>query len=113
MADSAPKQASYPPGFLSDVDKFIHLANEMAARRDTGEISAAILFAAGRYNSFNFLAKVRTDKDRPAAVSFYTEEYRKAFESNLDGSAGPVLGRPGYLLARAVNPKPDDNCADI
>ena len=76
------------------MDKFIHLANEMASQRDIGEISAALLFAAGRYNSFNFLAKGRTDKDRPAALAFYTEEYRKAFESNLDGAAGPVLGRP-------------------
>ncbi|HAL38154.1 MAG TPA: hypothetical protein DCP03_08545 [Polaromonas sp.] len=93
MVDSTQTQVSYPPEFLSDVDKFIHLANEMAKNRDTGEVSAAILFAAGRYNSFNFLAKGRTQEDQPAATAFYTEEYRKAFESNLNGVVGPVIGR--------------------
>ena len=93
MADSTQTQAAYPPEFLSDVDKFINLANEMAKDKDIGEVSAAILFAAGRYNSFNFLAKGSTPKEQPEAIAFYTKEYRKAFESNLKGAVGPVMGR--------------------
>jgi len=94
MVDSTQTQAAYPPEFLADVDKFIHLANEIAKSKDIGEVSAAILFAAGRYNSFNFLAKGHPQKDQAEAIAFYTEEYRKAFESNLSGAVGPVMGRP-------------------
>jgi len=93
MDDSTRTQVAYPPEFLSDVDKFINLANELARNKDIGEVSAAILFAAGRYNSFNFLAKGRTPKEQPEAIAFYTDEYRKAFESNLNGAVGPVMGR--------------------
>lgn len=93
MVDSTQTQAAYPPGFLSDVDKFIHLANEMAKNRAIGEVSAAILFAAGRYNAFNFLAKGHTQEDQAEVIAFYTQEYRKAFESNLHGVAGPVIAR--------------------
>lgn len=98
MVDSTHTRAVYPPEFLSDVDKFIHLANEMAKNKDIGEVSAAILFAAGRYNSFNFLAKGHTLKEQPEAVAFYTQEYRKAFESNLNGAVGPVMGRPDETI---------------
>jgi hypothetical protein len=47
---------SYSPEFLALVDRFIHLANELAEENGDGETSAAILFAAGRYNAFNFLS---------------------------------------------------------
>lgn len=56
-----------------------------------GEVSAAILFAAGRYNAFNFLSNGGTQEDRTRAVDFYVSEYRKAIESNLDGVVGPVV----------------------
>jgi hypothetical protein len=84
---------SYPPEFLDLVDQFIHLANELAEGGRTGEVSAAILFAAGRYNAFNFLSTGGTDEARPEA--FYVSEYRKAFVSNLDGVVGPVVKPQG------------------
>jgi hypothetical protein len=86
---------SYPPEFLDLVDKFIHLANELADGRQSGEVSAAILFAAGRYNAFNFLSTGGTDDTRPQAETFYVSEYRKAFVSNLDGAVGPVVKPQG------------------
>jgi hypothetical protein len=82
---------SYPPEFLKLVDRFIHLANELAEGGHTGEASAAILFAAGRYNAFNFLSTGGTNETRPQAEAFYVSEYRKAFVSNLDGVVGPVI----------------------
>ncbi|MCX7242123.1 MAG: DUF3144 domain-containing protein [Burkholderiales bacterium] len=86
---------SYPPEFLQRVDQFIHLANEMAEGGKDGEASAAILFAAGRYNAFNFLSNNGAEQDRAAAVDFYVSEYRKALESNLDGVVGPVVKPQG------------------
>jgi hypothetical protein len=81
----------YPQPFLDLVDKFIHLANELAEGGQAGEVSAAILFAAGRYNAFNFVTQGGSDADRATAVDFYVEEYRKALTSNIDGVVGPVV----------------------
>lgn len=82
---------AYPPEFLKLVDEFIDLANRLAEKTNDGEVSAAILFAAGRYNAFNFLSHNGTEQDRPKAVEFYVSEYRKALVSNLDGVVGPVV----------------------
>jgi hypothetical protein len=45
------------------VDKFIDLANQLAEGGQDGEVSAAILFAAGRYNTFNFLSNNGAEDD--------------------------------------------------
>ncbi len=86
---------AYPPEFLKLVDEFIQLANRLAEGGNDGEVSAAILFAAGRYNAFNFVSKNGADEDRAHAVDFYVSEYRKAVESNLDGVVGPVVRPQG------------------
>jgi hypothetical protein len=82
---------TYAPEFLKLVDEFIHLANRIADGGKGGEASAAILFAAGRYNAFNFISNGGTDEDQAAAVEFYVSEYRKALVSNLEGVVGPVV----------------------
>ena len=86
---------AYPPEFLKLVDKFIDLANQLAEGGQDGEVSAAILFAAGRYNAFNFLANGGTDEDQEKAVEFYVSEYRRAIEQNLQGIVGPVVRPQG------------------
>jgi hypothetical protein len=86
---------AYAPEFLELVDEFIHLANRLAEEGNDGEVSAAILFAAGRYNAFNFVSNGGTDQDRATAVEFYVSEYRKALVSNLDGAVGPVIKANG------------------
>lgn len=85
---------AYPPEFLKRVDRFIDLANEMAQNGHGGEASAAILFAAGRYNAFNYLSTTADDnaEERAKAVEFYVSEYRKALLANLAGQVGSVLG---------------------
>ena len=85
----------YPPEFLELVDEFIHLANRLAEGGNDGEVSAAILFAAGRYNAFNFVSNNGAEQDRAKSVEFYVSEYRKAVESNLDGVVGPVVRPQG------------------
>ena len=73
---------AYPPDFLKRVDQFIALANQMA---EGG------LFAAGRYNAFNFLSNEGSEQDQATAVDFYVSEYRKAIVSNLEGAVGPLV----------------------
>jgi hypothetical protein len=86
---------AYPPEFLKLVDEFIHLANRLAEQGNDGEVSAAILFAAGRYNAFNFVSNNGTPQDQEQAVAFYVSEYRKALVSNLEGVVGPVIRPQG------------------
>lgn len=86
---------SYPPEFLKLVDEFIHLANRLAQEGKDGEVSAAILFAAGRYNAFNFVTHNGHDEEQDQAVEFYVSEYRKALTSNLAGVVGPVVKPQG------------------
>lgn len=86
---------AYAPEFLKLVDQFIHLANRIAKDGKGGEASAAILFAAGRYNAFNFVSNGGTDQDQAAAVEFYVSEYRKALVTNLEGVVGPVVKSQG------------------
>jgi ABC-type glycerol-3-phosphate transport system substrate-binding protein len=85
---------AYPPDFLQRVDEFIRLANKLAEGGKQGEASAAILFAAGRYNAFNFLSNGGSADDQAKAVEFYVSEYRKAFTSNLAGEIGPLMEKP-------------------
>ena len=82
---------AYPPEFLKLVDEFIHQANRLAEGGNDGEVSAAILFAAGRYNAFNFVTHNGQEQDKDRAVEFYVSEYRKALVSNLAGVVGPVV----------------------
>lgn len=86
---------AYPPEFLKLVDEFIHLANRLAEDGKDGEVSAAILFAAGRYNAFNFMSHNGTQQDQARAVEFYVSEYRNALVSNLEGVVGPVINPQG------------------
>ena len=82
---------AYPPEFLKLVDEFIHVANRLAENGKDGEVSAAILFAAGRYNAFNYMTRNGTQEDQAQAVEFYVSEYRNAIVSNLQGVVGPVI----------------------
>lgn len=86
---------AYPPEFLKRVDQFIDLANQISQDGKGGEASAAILFAAGRYNAFNYLSTTEQDnaEERAKAVEFYVSEYRKALLANLAGQVGPVLSK--------------------
>ena len=86
---------AYAPEFLKLVDQFVHLANRIAEDGKGGEASAAILFAAGRYNAFNFISNGGTGQDQAKAVEFYVSEYRKALVSNLEGVVGPVVKPQG------------------
>jgi len=86
-----PTDMSYPPEFLKLVDEFIQFSNRLAQTRKDGEVSAAILFAAGRYNAFNFITNGGTPDKQDEAVEFYVSEYRKALLSNLAGVVGPVV----------------------
>jgi hypothetical protein len=74
--------------FWDVADSFIGLANKHCADTDRGKVSAALLFAAARFNAF-VSAAAATDatafrQDREKAIEYFTAEFTKMLSANLD-----------------------------
>jgi len=66
-------------------DKFIEVANEFTQTQSKERVSASILFAAARYNAFEAYSKSKNmHKDKDDALNWYTSEYRRMLEANID-----------------------------
>ena len=66
-------------------DKFIEVANEFTKTETKERVGAAIMFAAARYNAFE--AHSKSDnlvKDKMDALEWYSNEYKRMLEANLD-----------------------------
>jgi hypothetical protein len=74
--------------FRQVVDRFIQLANEQIETVQREHVSLALLYAASRFNSFivstHAPSKDKFRADRKAAFEFFTKEYRRMLEENLD-----------------------------
>lgn len=71
------------------VDKFIELADEFAKTESKERVGAAIMFAAARYNAFEASAKSSNlTKDRNDARDWYSSEYRRMWDANMDELIG-------------------------
>jgi hypothetical protein len=74
--------------FRQVVDRFIHLANEQIETVQREHVSLAMLYAAARFNSFivstHAPSQAKFRADRKAAFEFFTKEYRRMLEENLD-----------------------------
>ena len=71
------------------VDKFIAVANELAVTESKERIGAALMFAASRYNAYE--ASTKTENlaiHRGDAVGWYTKEYQRMLNANLDEMMG-------------------------
>ena len=66
-------------------DKFIDLANEFTTTETKERVGAAIMFAAARYNAFEAFSKSSNlSKDRDDAINWYTREYKRMLEANME-----------------------------
>jgi hypothetical protein len=79
-----PPKPQVPQEFYDVVDEFIKLANELEGKWGSERISSTILFAASRYNAFNFYATDGSSENRPKAVDYYSSQYREMLLDNLD-----------------------------
>jgi len=74
--------------FREVVDRFIHLANEQIETVTREHVSLALLYAAARFNSFIVASHApgrdKFREDRKAAFKFFTAEYHRMLEENLD-----------------------------
>ncbi|MAE84433.1 MAG: hypothetical protein CMB80_16950 [Flammeovirgaceae bacterium] len=66
-------------------DRFIDLANEFTKTESKERIGAAFMFAAARYNAFEAFSKsTNLTNDKEDAINWYTREYRRMLEANVD-----------------------------
>ena len=66
-------------------DRFIELANEFAKTEAKERVGTGIMFAAARYNAYEASGKSKNLlKDKADVLTWYTGEYRRMLEANLD-----------------------------
>jgi hypothetical protein len=69
--------------FHEVADEFIHLANDLSEEWAPNLLSAAILYAAARYNAFHFMETNGDPASEANAITFYSEQYRRMLQENL------------------------------
>lgn len=69
--------------FYEMVDEFVHLANELNEKHNSTKISSAMMFAAARYNAFNFFVTDGERENEAQAIDYYCEQYRKMLLDNF------------------------------
>lgn len=70
--------------FYDVVDQFINLANSLVPAHGTARVSATILFAASRFNAFNYYAVDGQSETREEMIEYYCDQYRQMLLDNLD-----------------------------
>lgn len=75
--------------FHEVADEFINLANDLSDDWAMPLLSAAIMFAAARYNAFNFQTMDGDLANREEAIRYYTEQYGKMLRENMQELESP------------------------
>ena len=77
-------ETEVPQEFYDVVDRFINLANELGKEWPRSRISATLMFAAARYNVFNWLHReVDLEQTLDEAVTYYGDQYEEMFRENV------------------------------
>ncbi|MDO6640193.1 DUF3144 domain-containing protein [Pseudomonadota bacterium] len=85
MFDSKPDKA-----FFDRASQFINVANEFNQnpKVKTGEVSASFMYSLTRYNAWfastGFDNAEEMQQKKADMVAYYTEEYRKLLEGNME-----------------------------
>ncbi len=73
-----------PQEFYDVVDEFIGLANELGKDWPRWRISSTLMFAAARYNVYNWLTReIDLDQTLDEGVAYYREQYEEMFRDNV------------------------------
>ncbi len=78
--------------FYDVVDKFITLANDLNTEWPRSCVSNALIYAAARYNTYNWLTQ-QVDLNQPVddeTVIFFSKQYEKMFRDNME-ELSPIL----------------------
>ncbi|MBK7659413.1 MAG: DUF3144 domain-containing protein [Betaproteobacteria bacterium] len=70
--------------FFEISNQFVTLANELGEDHGRPRVSAAVLWAASRYNAFTWVMSGAPEKQTPEeAVEIFVAQYRKMLAENL------------------------------
>ncbi len=74
--------------FYELADEHIALANTRMGKIKPAKVSAALLFAAARFNAFVISAsaenKAQMLLDKESAIAYFMQEYEKSLRENID-----------------------------
>jgi Protein of unknown function (DUF3144) len=80
----AAREYEIPEEFLEAADRFVTLANELGDGRSADWVRAVMMYAAARYNAFNWLtADERTHPTIEQAAVYFRNEYETMFVENV------------------------------
>ncbi len=69
---------------MDAADRFVTLANEMGEQHSPDWVRAVLMYAAARYNAFNWLTdNEERDRSLDAAAAYFRNEYETMFRENI------------------------------
>ena len=81
--------------FYEIVDQFIALANTLGRTWHTARVSAAIMYAAARYNAFNIcVLDSEPEKNRERAFDYLSKQYQAMLRENMAANLGRTSPEP-------------------
>jgi len=96
------EQNDVPKEFFDVVDAFIHLANDLNQKWPTSRISSAMMYAAARYNAFNFYTlDPIPGQNLEKAVEYFCDQYKVMLLENVKALKKPQPG-PAPSLGRST-----------
>jgi Protein of unknown function (DUF3144) len=79
------------PHFFNRADAVIHLANEQNKEIGRGKVSASLMYATARFNSWVSACGFESGEDmrdaKQETIEYFVEQYRAMLEENLDDYA--------------------------
>jgi vacuolar-type H+-ATPase subunit E/Vma4 len=86
--------------FYNRADTHIHIANDQTEKVSRGKVSASMMFATARFNSWISACKAESGEDllegKEEIIEYFVDEYRKMLEENIEDYAknfGEYMGR--------------------
>lgn len=77
--------------FYERADTHIHIANEQIKKVSRGKVSASMMYATARFNSWISACKAESGDDllegKEEIIEYFIEQYRKMLGENLDDYA--------------------------
>ena len=77
--------------FYTRADAHIHLANEQTDKVGRGKVSASMMYATARFNSWISACRADSGDDLAAGkeeiIEYFVEQYREMLSENLDDYA--------------------------
>ena len=76
------------PKFYDRADAHIHLSNDQLSETTLGKVSASMMYATARFNSWvsacGFDSGIQMSEKRDETIEYFVTQYRLMLEENID-----------------------------